>query len=365
MTTSTHRCWAEISLQNLKHNFSLIQNHIPSDCGIIPVLKANAFGHGLVGCGLELEKLGAAMLSVANVEEAGELRKAKIKCPILLLSACLPDEWNEVLRLDLTPTLSSYSEAQQFNKIATKKKKKVTVHLKVDTGMGRLGAIYKDAESFIQKTLKLSHLEVDSIYTHFSSAGEDPVFTKKQGQLLEKLHLRFLHLKIHFSNSMGIVFHPEFSGDYVRPGFALYQSFPHTPLSRKIKPILTWKTRISLIKDFPAKHFISYSQSYKTKKSEKIAVLPVGYADGYPRALTNVGHVLVGGKKSPIRGRVTMDEFMVDISKVKNAKVGDEVVLVGSQGKETISIFDLAKLSGLLSYNIFTGIGPRVKRVFI
>lgn len=362
--------WAEVNLGNIKHNIEAIRSVLSQKTAILAVVKADAYGHGIVAVSKKLVSLGINYLGVASIDEAIILRSAGVNCDILILGGVFPQDSKVVLQYGLTQTVYSLEVALALNASARRLKKIAKIHIKVDTGMGRLGIWHTEAFNFIREVKKLRFIDVEGIFTHLSSADTDSDFTDTQiasfSGLIEKLGKAGISVKLrHAANSLGVVDFQHSHFNLVRPGIVIYGLTPRDNISIKVKPVLSLKTKIISIKPMPVGRSIGYNRSFITRKKTLIAALPIGYGDGYPRALSNKASVLIGGKKAKIIGRVCMDYTMVNLSGIPNAKVGQTVTLIGKDGNNIIRAEDLADLSGTICYEIACGIGKRVPRVYI
>ena len=360
--------WAEINLKNIKFNFKSIKHILPAGVHTMAVVKANAYGHGSIPVSKTLEAQGVNYLGVATLDEALEIKKRGIKCPILILGSILPQEAEIAAKNNITITLCNIELLKKIEKNRIKTK----VHIKVDTGMGRIGVWHEEAIKFVKKVCKVRNIDIEGIYTHFSIAGRDKFFTKYQiksfADVVKKTEEEGISIKYkHAANSIGLIDWKVSRLNMVRPGIIIYGVYPKKNFSKKItlKPALSLKTRISFIKDVPAGRSVSYGRTYITQKHTKIGTLPIGYADGYGRILSNKAQVLVKGNPANIVGKVTMDQAMMDLDGIKNAKINDEVVLIGRQKHHEIRIEKLARLAGTIPYEILTGITQRVPRHYI
>ncbi|QSR84128.1 alanine racemase [Methylacidimicrobium sp. B4] len=359
------RCWAEIDGSALRHNLAVVRSRISEETKLVAVVKANAYGHGLIPVAKELVGGGADILGVSNVEEAAELRAAGVATtPILLLSACLPEEFARAIEYHAWPTISTYEEAKRLNAAARKAGVRATAHFKIDTGMGRLGLWGAEAVKELKRAERLPAVEIGGVCTHFSSADEDPERTEEQWNELMRWRPHFADKKLHVANSAALWRKTVYACSFVRVGLALYGLPPMPFLRRLLRPVLSWKTRITLLRHLPAGRTVSYGATYVLRKAQKLATLAVGYGDGYFRTLSNRAQVLVRGSRCRIRGRVTMDQSIVDVSGVPGCKVGDEVVLLGPQGDQVIYAEELAKIAGTIGYEIVTAVGGRVFRIY-
>ncbi len=353
------RTWVEIDRTALRHNLKAVAK-MAGKAGIMAVVKANGYGHGLNEVAALLRS-GVEIFAVASLGEALQLRRTEKTKPILLLSAALPSEYGEIGRRGFIPTLSSAEEARLFARSAPKG---AAVHFKVDTGMGRLGATPGRAVSILKAILKAG-LTVHSISTHLSSADSDRKTTRRQlktfADLLDKLQPLAPEAAIHALNSAGSMLHASEEGDLVRIGLALYGVSPLPSFRKLLRPVLSWKARITFLNAIPKGHRISYGGTFIAPRAMRVAVLPAGYADGYPRQVSGNGaEVLIRGKRCPVIGRVTMDQVIVDVSRVPGVKVGDEAVLVGRQGKQEITATEVARQADTIPWHLFCGITARV-----
>lgn len=364
--------WAEIDHQNLKNNFLKIKAELSPKTGILAVVKANAYGHGLVPVSRTLSRLGAKFLGVTSIEESLALQSAGIKTPSLILANIYPfSNLKVAVRKGIRVSAASVESALQCEKYARRLKKKVYVHAKIDSGMGRIGVNARNAAAFIEKIRSLRSVVLEGIYTHFSSAYEDPAATQNQirlfTDLMDDLSARgFAIPYVHDANSGGIFLYPQAHFSLVRPGISLYGVWP-APIKRGLglKPVLSWKSRIIYLKGVPTGTSVSYAGTFKTQRPSVIATAAFGYADGFRRAFSNKAQVLVGGKRVPVVGRVTMDMTMLDATEAKGVRVGDEVVILGAQGDAFLPVEDLARWAETSPYEIFCGISARVPRVDI
>ncbi|OGB89395.1 alanine racemase [candidate division WOR-1 bacterium RIFCSPHIGHO2_01_FULL_53_15] len=358
--------YAEISLEAIKHNIAAIKRFLAPGVRFMAVVKANAYGHGAVAVSRAAVEAGADYLGVANLKEALELREAGVLSPVLILTESPTSVADEVVQHGLTQTIYSYSEAKAFSEEAEKRKKPARVHIKIDTGMGRVGVPPSEAMAFINKVSSLPGLVLEGIFTHFAKA-EDPAdkFTADQFQKFQRIAERVSSIPVkHCANSAATLFHRETHLDMVRVGLMIYGLYPQN--SRRLielKPALSFKSRVTYLKRVPAGTPLSYGSTYVTPAETTIATIPVGYADGYSRRLSNRGKVLVRGKRYPVVGAVTMDLTVVNIGDAK-VEMGDEVVLIGEQNGEGISVDEIAALEETVSYEVICGIGKRVPRVY-
>ncbi len=358
---------AEISLSAIRHNISEIRKLLSRGVKFMAVVKANAYGHGAIAVARAAVEAGADYLAVANLKEALELREAGVVSPILILTESPTSVMDEIIQYNLSQTVYSFSEARALSEEACKRKKSARVHVKVDTGMGRVGVAPSQAVAFIAKISSLPGLQLEGIFTHFAKA-EDPQdrFTVDQFQKFKQIVARVPNIPIkHSANSAGVLFHPETHLDMVRVGLMMYGLYPQGNSRRLVNlmPALSFKSRITYLKRVLAGTPLSYGCTYAAPVETTIATVPVGYADGFSRRLSNRGKVIIKGKRFPVVGRVTMDLTMVDVGNAK-VEVGDEVVLIGEQDGQAISADEIAALEDTISYEVVCGIGKRVARVY-
>ncbi len=361
--------WAEVDLTNLAHNYSLIKSRLGPHVKVMVTVKADAYGHGLIPVARRLVRCGVDYFGVASIDEGIKLREAGISAPILVLGLILKEDIAPLFTYDLAQTVCSEELAVALNNKARSLRKKLKVHVKVDTGMGRLGVLPAQALSLIKKIHHLRCIKLEGIFTHLALADMNEEFTYFQidsfNLLLKKIHKAGIHTPlVHAANSMGTLGYGHSHFNMVRPGLIVYGLHPKEDLGIKLRPVLSLKTRVIYVKKVPKSHGISYGHDYITKKPTQIAILPIGYGDGYPRNLSNKAPVLVGGKFFRISGRVCMDQVMVDVGSSR-VRVGDEAVLIGAQGKRSITTEELALLSGTIPYEIVCGLGSRIPRVYV
>jgi alanine racemase len=368
------RTRAEVDLQALRFNYESIRKHLGPGVKIMGIVKANGYGHGILEVARALARFGCDYLGVGFLEEGIELRKGGITLPVLVLGGVLGSQIGEFLEHDLEITVSSPSVAELVDAEAGKNgPRKARVHLKIDTGMERIGVRAEHAVPFVEHTCRYSHLDVAGLYSHFATSDErDKTFARRQLErfndvlrTLERLHIE-IPLK-HIANSGAIIDLPESYFNLVRPGIMLYGYYPSRETSERIpiRPVLSLKSGIVYLKEVPANTSISYGRAYLTSSPTRIATVPVGYGDGYTRRLTNRTDVLIGGARFPVVGTICMDQIMVDVGAGSAVATGDEVVLVGKQGSEEITMWDLAEKTGTIPYELLTGLSPRVPRVYL
>ena len=359
------RCWAEIDGRALRHNFRTLRGLVPRTTKLMAVVKANAYGHGLVEMARELELIGADWLGVANVSEGMIVREAGVRLPILLLSATLPEEMAVAVKQKLTFTLSSSDEARRLSRISGKLRRNARVHFKIDTGMGRLGCWHKEARKELRRIQSLPHMEVEGLCTHFCAADDDPCLTEEQWKVISPFFAENHALIRHAANSPAVTRRYGFHADMVRLGLALYGIAPHPDdQGLGLQPLLTWKSRVTLVHEMARGRTVSYGATYRVPSLQKHAVVAMGYGDGYFRLHSNAGAMLVRGRRCPIRGRVTMDQTMIDVTRVPGCRVGDEVVVLGEQGGDQIRARELAMQAHTIPWEILTNISARVPRFY-
>ena len=360
---SPDRCWAEIDHAALRRNAVAVRGSIGAQPGIIAVVKADGYGHG----GPEVAKTlapSAEQFGVATLDEARAVRAAVPDKDILLLSPCLPAEREAVVKEDFIPVVSSTAEAKAYAHWA--KDKPVRIHLCVDTGMGRIGVWQDEAIKTAQEIAAIDGIEVESVSTHLPAADSDPEFTEAElqawDQLVAQLRPTLPKAKFHALNSAASLERPHHAADRVRPGLALYGISPLPAFQKLLQPVMTLKTRITLVRDVGPGRGISYGRDFFTSKPMRIATLAMGYADGYPRQTSNQGaRVLIRGQRCPILGRITMDQFMVDVTHLpRDVAPGEEVVLFGKQGDGEITVNEVATWAGTITWDILTRLGKRV-----
>jgi alanine racemase len=366
--------WAQIDLGALKHNARVLAG-LAAPANLVAVIKAGAYGHGAYHVANALKnEPHVQFFGVASVDEGSQLRSLGVTTPILLLSAILPEEADEVIRVDLTPTVFTLETAMAISKAAAAQGKVATVHFKVDTGMGRLGVHYDQATQRFEQLSALPHLKITGIYTHMACADEvedelTPLQIARFNGSVQQLEAKFgnsFNLLKHGANSATLLRYPEARFDLVRPGLALYGVHPCPELCQPVdlKPVMTWKSRITNLKTVRQGESVSYGAIWKAPKDSRIAVVACGYADGYFRSLGNCGEVLIGEsssqKRAKVVGRVTMDQILLDVSQI-SCNLGDEVTLFGAN----LPVEEVASLAGTISYELLCSVSARVPRVVI
>ena len=358
---------AEIDLEALRYNYRKIKT-ITSE-KVLAVVKASAYGHGAVQVSKLLVEEGVDMLGAATIEEGIELREAGINIPIMVLGSVYPfDNYDYIIKYKLTPIVASQDSAVALENAAQRVSKKVFAHMKVDTGMGRIGVAGETALELWEKLKCSSHIIPEGVFTHLPRADEDYVYTYRQLEKFKDLIARLSPAPsiVHASNTAGLLNFKESHLNMVRPGLALYGLYPDNVSKNKLnlQPALKFKSTVIFVKNVEKGTPVSYGGTWKAPKKTQIATVCVGYADGYRRDLTNKADVLIRGTRCPVVGRVCMDMIMVDVSSLKNICVGEEVVLMGRAGKEEVSAEELASICGTINYEITSGISGRVPRIF-
>lgn len=360
------RCWAEIDQSALRHNARLVRDRLSAGVELLAVVKANAYGHGMVGVSKALAK-EVHFFGVANLEEAMTLSR-EVSQPIIILGPALASERPAIAAGGFIPSISTLEEAMEFERLATHSP--VVVNFVIDTGMGRMGVIQANAMALVERIVALPNIRVHSLSTHLPVSNEDADFTRAElGQfagLVKTVRAVFPgNYKAQVLPSAGVLAFADPPFDIVRAGLILYGIPPLRGFENLLRPVMTWKTRIALIREMPAGHGISYGRTFITPREMRVATVSAGYADGYPRHLSNrEAAVLVHGQRCALLGRVTMDLMMIDVSQT-DARVGDEVVLMGRQGDAEISAVELAERAQTISWEIITRIGSRVRRVYV
>jgi alanine racemase len=369
--------FAEIDLAALQHNFKAIRASIPGTTEILAVVKADAYGHGFEEISRELEELGVNAFGVAFLAEAIQLRKSGIDKPILLLGGVYPGQERKCIGFNLSTVVFTLEQAQALNQAAKKLFRKAQIHLKIDTGMGRLGIQHSDAPAFLEELRRLPNLALEGIISHFASADEldeqGQAFTALQVARFERVLAEtraagFAPRYIHIANSAGALLANCLECNLIRPGITIYGAPPSTDFQDKLdlRPVMRLKSRIAMLKWVEAGTSISYARRFTSSQKTLIASVPVGYADGYPRSLTNKGEVLVRGQRAHVTGTVCMDWIMLDVTDIAGVAVGDEVLLMGADASgNAIHAEELATWAGTIPYEIFCGISKRVPRVYL
>ena len=378
MTTKKmlRRTWAEVNLDNLSQNVTTLRRGLPEGCRFLGVVKADAYGHGAVPVSRELQRLGADYLAVSNYEEALQLRRAEIQLPILILGYTPPEFAREEAALSITQEVHSLEYGKELAAALAGTGLKLTIHMKVDSGMSRLGFFAYDRPETVEELSELAtlpELYPEGIFMHFavSDTPSQDAYTQMQHQrfmdLVQALRQRGVVPRIvHCANSGATIAYPQFAHDMVRPGIATYGLDPSGDLRgmADLRPLMSLKTTIAAIRPFGPGITVSYGRTYTTPENRVLAVCPIGYADGLPRRLSGKLTFLLHGRRVPVVGRICMDMCMVDITEVPEAQVGDEVTVVGTDGGETITWDHWADQLGTISYELVCGINKRVPRLY-
>lgn len=372
MTLGYHTTEAEVDLAALDYNYHQLRQLAPPEVKFLAVVKADAYGHGAVPVSKRLEELGTDFLGVATVKEGAELREGGVHKPILVLSGVYQEEVDAVLEYHLTPMLYRLEVAEALSAAAGAQGTKVPVHIKVDTGMGRIGVLAEEAAAFMNRLCELENVTIEGIASHFSTADEqNSAFAAEQLERFSQTIEEMKRLNIdppfcHIANSAALANLPSAHFTVVRPGIMLYGSYPSPSLKAKIslRQVMSWKSRIADLKKAPAGYSISYGRTFVTQRPSIIAAIPVGYADGYHRLFSNRGEVLIKGQRAPVVGRVCMDWTMVDVTDIPGVEVGEEVVLMGSQAGQEITPEEMGEWMGTISYEILCSVGKRVHRIY-
>jgi alanine racemase len=365
--------WAEINLDVIVSNVKAIKRHIGHTVEIIAVLKANAYGHGAVHVAPTILEAGATRLAVHRLIEGIELRKAGIAAPILILGYTSPDSADLVIQWRLTPTLTTYEFANTLSSLAMIQGLRIPVHVKVDTGMHRYGLYPNEVVDFLHALSSLPGIDLEGLFTHFATADwENQTFVHQQNKIfrdvLASAKASGLQIPlVHAANSAAIMSLPEAHFDAVRPGIAIYGMEPS--IERKsiirILPALTLKSKVNQVQLLPKGEAIGYGRAFITQESTHVALIPVGYGDGYYRIFSNRGLVLVHGQRAPILGRISMDQLVADVTQIPDVQLDEEVVLIGTQDHEALLAEEVAALAGTLNYEVTTSLSPRVVRIYL
>ena len=363
--------WAEIDLDAIAFNAAGLKARAGDKAELMATVKANAYGHGAVPVAQAAIESGATRLAVHRSLEGVQLRQAGITVPILVMGYTLPAEAERVARWDLTPTVNSQPQAEALSAAAVAGGKSLPVHVKVDTGMGRYGLLPNEAVEFVRFLSQLPGLALEGLYSHYAVAGlADQAFTRRQFSLyldvVQQLEAAgFIFPLKHISNSATTLDMPEMALDMVRCGIALYGLLPSDEIEPAIplRPALTLKSRVTRVRTLPTGSSISYGRTYITARPTRVALIPVGYGDGYHRLISNRGAVLIHGQRAPIVGRVCMDQFVVNVSHIPNVQLHDEVVLIGRQGAGHIPAEEVARWAETINYEVTTSLLPRIARI--
>jgi alanine racemase len=371
---------AEIDLQAFRHNLQTLRKYLDPQTRIMAVVKADAYGHGAIPCSRIAIESGIGYLGVGVIEEGIELRENGLNTPILILASIFPEEAEDLVRHDLATILCTQSLAEALSREAEKQNKTVSIHIKVDTGMNRLGISPENLPTLLDQIKSLKNLKIEAISTHFSSADdEDLSITQTQ---LEKFQTALSILQkagvhttmVHTANTSALFKFPESHFNMVRPGLILYGALPSPSLQsvfereeslNPFQPVMQWKSQIILVKTIPKGQSVSYSGSFTAKRDSLIATLPIGYADGLHRILSNKMDVLIRGQRVPQVGNICMDMILIDVTEIPDVQAGDEVVLFGRQGDEIITVEEMASKGETIPYEILCNVGKRVPRLYL
>ncbi|WP_347239026.1 alanine racemase [Cyanobacterium stanieri] len=368
----TQRAWVEIDYQALAHNVSSLKRILAPETKLMTVIKADAYGHGAITVAKAVLDSGADYLAIATLSEGIDLRKAGINAPIMILGAInTPDEIKEIIRWNLEPTICNSEQGAIFARTLADLGQRLSVHLKIDTGMSRLGTLWHETVTFVKEIKYCPYLSIKSLYSHLATADDlDPTVINLQHErfkeAIRELKAHGIHIPmVHLANSAGTMVGQEFHYDMVRVGLGLYGLYPAPHLRDKVslKPVMAVKTRITHIKEVPVGTGVSYGHSFKCDRPSTIAVIGIGYADGVPRLLSNKMKVIIRGKYIPQIGNITMDQIMLDITDFPDLKVGDIVTLIGQNSDLTISADDWANIIGTISWEILCGFKHRLPRI--
>ena len=370
--------WLEISESAIQHNIKIIKKRLTPQTKLSVAVKANAYGHGLIGLAKILQRSGADWLSVTSVEEAEKLRLAKVKIPIIIIGAIFEEDLLSIIGTKSRCFIYDYKTATRLSRLATRANYTLPVHLKIDTGMGRQGLAPQNLKTFIKKINQLPNIKIEGIGTHFATSDEQ----KNNTYFLKQLELfsttaqeaeQIVGYKLikHCANSAAAMIYPKTNLDMARVGLSVYGYYPSLTIKKiwerqapPLKPCLTWKTRIVTIKKIKRGDCVSYGCRFKAKRDTTIAILPVGYYDGLDRRLSNCGKVLIGGRRAKIIGTICMNLTMVNVGHISQAKAGDEVVVIGQQGKEKITVEELALAISTINYEVVTRIREGLIRIY-
>jgi alanine racemase len=372
MSANSGRTWAEIDLAVVRENVSALRAHVGLRVDVMPVVKANAYGHGLLPVAKACVAAGAEWLGVATIEEALDIRRELPATNICLLSPFCPEDAEAIVVNHITPLVGDAESARILAVVAQKLRSVARFHLEIDTGMGRSGCIPEGVVRLQSILERLPAVAITGCATHFPCAEDNPEQTREALEVLLRIKglvedpgspLR----PVHCANSAALLLYPETCQDLVRPGLLTYgiwpdtrQAMPAVPLA----PALAWKARICQVRSVPAGWPIGYGQTHRLEKDSRIAFVSAGYGDGYPRELSDKGHVLIAGRKAPILGRVNMDSIVADVTQIPEAAVGSVATLIGSQGAEEISVLDIARMAGTTPHDVTTRIAARVPRIY-
>ena len=369
------RCWVEVDLDALRGNLAWIKHRVGANVRVITVVKADAYGHGLKSIAALLMQSGTDLFGVASLSEAEAIRSVGRGWPILLLGAALPDELESALGDEVMLTVSSAEELRRISEVACRMKRIAAIHLKVDTGMGRLGAKPEEALELATLARSMPGMRLAGLFTHYASAEDDPGFTQRQRQAFRKVREQVRAQGgdpewVHSANSAGVLLETPDSCNAVRPGLLVYGIVPTgVRLERRNKadrfhPALSWKARVSFVKEIRAGVRLSYGGTFTARRKMRVATVTAGYGDGYLRAASDRAELLVRGRRCPVLGRITMDQMLIDVTRVGDAVPGDEVVLLGKQHGESIEAAEVAGWMSTIPWEVLTSITYRVPRIY-
>ncbi len=373
IASEKYRTWIEISKSAVKNNYQAFRKLLKPETRLLGVVKSNAYGHGLIGFSKILHHLGVDWLGVDSITEASTLRQNRISCPILVMGFTLPDNFAVAAKQKISLTISTFENA----KVLAQKNQRCSIHIKIETGLNRQGFLVRDLPKVMELLKKASHLEVQGLYTHFAKAyyPKDKNFTVQQIKEFQQATLLFRKAgyrpMLHAAATGGTLNFPQAHFDLVRIGIGLYGLWPTDETKRvyakkiHLRPALSWKTKINEIKKAKKGETVGYYRSERLRRDSKLAILPIGYWHGFDRRFSNIGHVLVRGQKAKVAGRVSMDMTAIDVTDIPAVKPGDEVVLIGKQGYNEITIDDLAKMADTINYEIVTRINPLVQKFYV
>lgn len=361
--------WLDIDLNAITENVRRIRRHVGPRTAVMAVVKANAYGHGLFPSAMAALRGGAAMLGAAVLDEALELRENGVTAPILLLGAPLPECAPEIVEAGVSQVVSCADAIQAFSEAAAAQGREIGLHLKVDSGMCRVGAAPEDAFALAQQILTSPGLRLEGICTHFATSDEDPDFFAQQNDRFDRVVSDLAErgirpALIHAANSGAIQGPKETRYSLVRPGLLTYGCPPLPDRKPQLIPAMEWKARLVQVKQVPAGSFVGYGITARLERESSLGVVPLGYADGWPRSLSNRGRVLVRGEWAPVVGRVSMDQFTVDLTEIPGATLGDEVTLVGRQGNRAQTVDEVAAAAGTNAHDVLAGLSTRLHRIY-
>ncbi len=367
-----YRSWVEVNLDNFTANLREIQRLIGEGTDFMQTVKADAYGHGAIEISQAALRAGAGMLGVANADEGVQLRVSGIEAPIVILGPSILSEIPDIIKYSLSPSVSDAGFARALEEQLARASRTLAVHVEVDTGMGRGGTMHSEAVDLIRTIQALPHIILEGIFSHFAASETMTSYNDRQWKLfsglLEELSRLGIRIPIrHMDNSGAILNYPSLKLEMARPGIMTYGIYPSDETKSKaaLLPVMSFKTSIVLVKEFPAGYGIGYNRTYVTQDKTRVATIPVGYGDGYPFILSNRGEALIRGRRAPVIGRVSMDMCTIDVTHIPDCEVGDEVVLLGRQGSEYISANEIAARAQTISYEVLCALGKRAPRVFL